>query len=102
MDTLTWILGLAGAGGALTAAAWLGLLPALVAAAMAVLRGLIDIVLDLAGCAAGRIALAVLAVTLLLVYGFHWEYSRGRAACHCAGHPAAQSTPDWRDTFEKD
>lgn len=102
MSWIEWALGIAGAGGAITAAAWLGLLPALVAAAMAVLRGLVDILLDLAGCAAGRIALAVIAAGLLVGCGFHWEYSRGQAACHCAKRPVTQPAQGWRDIFEKD
>ena len=100
MNTLEWLLSFAGAGGALTAAAWLGLLPALVSAAMAFIRGVIAIVLDLAGCAAGRIALLMLAAALSAGYCFHWEYNRGRASCHSVVHPVAPpSGPDWRDVF---
>ena len=71
VEALTWITGLLGAGGAVTAAAYLGLLPSLVAAVMALLRGAIDILLDLAGCAAGRYVLIILAAVIACGYCYH-------------------------------
>jgi hypothetical protein len=98
MSWIQWAIGVAGAGGAITAAAWLGLLPAFVAAAMALLRGIIDILLDLAQSAAGRYVLLIAIAAICAVYTHYIGYQAGFAAKKPI-HSVVTKCPDQLDLF---
>lgn len=83
----------------------LGILPSLASVIMVLLRGIIDIVIDLSGSRIGRYVLAAIALIALGGYIYHSGASSGRRSCQQAVHrPAAPDNPfkalDLREIFE--